>query len=169
MYWPIVREEYRRNVMLTTIEEFTRRSGQQPTFSDLACPANGLGTIQPIWVPQPFLAKRIGIFNGTVVSGNVAVALSVSLGFSIAMTFAAQSGTSQIQWFNIPDTYLPAGWAWLEMAIDNTTGRFQSMISAASKESNYAGSAWWTTYPPGSSFAASVSGILPVGVIAGVA
>lgn len=76
-----------------------------------------------IQISHPVTVYKLGIANGTVVSGNIDVGIyDKNLNLVVSAGSTPQAGVSQIQTFDIADTVLTPGDYYLAVAMDNTTG-----------------------------------------------
>ena len=86
-------------------------------------PTANLAIFYPVRVTRSFTAAQLFVLNGATASGNIDVGIYDSSGTRLVSSGStAQSGTSAVQAFNIADTLLAAGWYYLAVAMDNTTG-----------------------------------------------
>lgn len=73
-------------------------------------------------VEKPFTVARIGVGNGTAVSGNIDAGVYDSQGNRLVSSGStAQSGTSAVQWLDVTDTTLNPGLYYMALSVDNTT------------------------------------------------
>lgn len=173
MDFPLLHEEYRRLVTVSNVEEYTRRSGRQPTFTDLTYSAALNGVMCPLWLPTALFVKKVGVFNGSVANGNHGVALAQDA-FYAWQSLQAMAGTNAIQWFTVPNggRWLAPGWAWVGHATDSGTAKFFSLISTNTGndgEGQYPGGSRWTAWPPGSAWGMNAPGPVPILVLSGLA
>lgn len=78
----------------------------------------------------PWTVRRIGVRNGTAVSGNLDVGVYDSEGNRLVSSGStAQAGTSATQWLDVTDTTLLPGLYYLALALDNVTGTFVRLAS----------------------------------------
>ena len=78
---------------------------------------------QPTYLETDAWCRQLYVGNGATVSGNIDVGLYTMDGVKITSAGStAQAGTSALQIFNVADIYLAAGWYYLAVALDNTTG-----------------------------------------------
>lgn len=88
-------------------------------------PLANLAIYIPFVVGLPYLAVKMGVNNGTVVSGNVDVGIFDQGGNKIVtMGSTAQAGTSVQQVFDITDTLLLPGRYYMALACSNVTSTF---------------------------------------------
>lgn len=89
-------------------------------------PTSNLLIAYPFVLEAPATAKQLYCYNGTVVSGNVDMAILAANGDRlVSIGSTAQSGTSVLQVFNITDTALaPDTLYYCALACDNTTATF---------------------------------------------
>lgn len=73
-------------------------------------------------VEKTFTVKRIGVVNGTAVSGNIDAGIYDSQGNRLVSSGStAQAGTGVIQWLDVTDTDLKPALYYMALAVDNTT------------------------------------------------
>lgn len=98
-------------------------------------PTANLRMYFPYLITEDVTVAKLWCYNGATASGNVNMSLYDSSGTEIANTdtgSVAQSGTNQVQEFNITDTAIAAGQIYVSISLDNTTGTlFRSQISTA--------------------------------------
>lgn len=76
----------------------------------------------PFRMEYPDTARKMWVENGTVVAGNVDVAIYDASGARlVSMGSTAQAGTSAVQVFDITDTYLAAGRYYMGLALSSAT------------------------------------------------
>lgn len=85
-------------------------------------PTNG-AIFVPFSLWKPRTAKKMFVYNGAAVSGNVDVGIYNDAGTRLVSAGStAQAGTDVVQEFDITDTALPAGQLlYMALAFDNTT------------------------------------------------
>lgn len=93
------------------------------TMSSAAWPSANRAIISPLYIPDWFLVKLLWVMNGATASGNIDIGLyRADLTKIVSAGSTAQSGTSQIQTFDIADTLLAPGRYWLAVAKNDATG-----------------------------------------------
>lgn len=127
-------------------------------------PVAGTTYVAEVYVPRNCAVTGVSVFNGTVASGNITVALYNASGALIAKSAStAMSGTTVMQ--NVPLTaainILGPATYYLEQQIDNTTGRIRTWPVGAFGASSATGSYGTvpTTLTPPTTFTASVGPI----------
>lgn len=87
----------------------------------------------PFSIPFTKTAKKMFLFNGSAVSGNVDVGIYNDAGTRLVSAGStAQAGTSAIQEFDITDTALPGSQLlYMAVVLDNTTGAVNSRSGGA--------------------------------------
>jgi hypothetical protein len=95
----------------------------------LAYPAANLAIYVPFYLTVPIIFKTAGWHNGSVVSGNIDVAIYGAKGTRIVSTGStAQSGTTTSQQVTLASPIqLGAGLYFLAIAVDNTTTQLFAM------------------------------------------
>lgn len=138
MDWPYIYGEPAGRPFLATTEEWYRRTGRAPAFTDSFALAN-YGIWLPVWVPRPMTVKRLAVLNGSAVAGNVEAALyegkpaSVIAGYLsyqrpggqiVTSGAVAQAGTNQFQIFNTTDKLIAAGWYYLAVQFTSSSAKY---------------------------------------------
>jgi hypothetical protein len=78
---------------------------------------------QPFRVAEPCVIKQLYVHNGATASGNIDVGVYSMDGTQLVSTGStAQSGTSNLQVFDVTDTLIGRGAYYVAVAMDNTTG-----------------------------------------------
>ena len=131
-------------------------------------PTANLAIYIPFTLHSAATVKRLGWFNGGVVSGNVDCGIYDSaLARVISAGSTAQSGTSTWQMVDIADTALAAGGYWIAIVLDNTTGRIGTYPSAVSelRGSGFAEQGTSFALPATATLAAMAQTIIPLVVM----
>lgn len=88
-------------------------------------PAADRAIFVPFVVFNPLIAVKLGVRNGTAVSGNVDVGIyDDQQNRVVSIGSTPQAGTSAVQSFDIADTTLEPGVYYLALCCDNTTSTF---------------------------------------------
>jgi hypothetical protein len=159
-----------------TISPFSLNAlGVDIAAAGMAAPASAaLGTINlgrgyPFWVPEPILVVKLWAYNGATANGNTDVGVySVDGRLLVSNGAAAQSGTSQLQEFNITDTVLGRGWFYMALSTSSATATFFTIgaSNATYLQLLKAAGCWQATsahaLPATITFAALAAALLPV-------
>lgn len=178
--WPKLSEQTRGLTFVTNIEEWTRRSGRAPTFTDLTIPfVNNPGVYSPIWLPKPMRAKKLYVFNGSVVNGRFEVSLSRSFASGqgipayphVSSGPVTQAGANAIQTVDIADTWLEAGIWWLNHIVDSATAKYLCAWSASEANDAFGAGGVYSAsgFPIGFNTGSGGNSIIPVCAIGGIA
>lgn len=117
------------NIHVHSIEgngaNFTTAGGSLTTAASAAWPGTNRGHLSFFAVQTPIVVTQLFCYNGATVSGNVDMAILDSTGRRIVSTGStAQSGTNQLQVFDITDTTLFPDLYTIVLSCDNTTATF---------------------------------------------
>ncbi len=126
----------------------------------------------PFCVYQPFIAKTMGVYNGTVVAGNVDVGIYDDQGNRIVSKGSTvQAGTSALQTFDITDTTLQPGSYFMALNLDNATAtvfRWTSTLAGtAAGFGVYSQAVGAITLPATATFSVGLGGFIPVVCVSG--
>lgn len=78
---------------------------------------------QPFRVTVPCIIKQLFVANGATASGNIDLGVYAPDGTRLVSTGStAQSGTNDLQVFDVTDTLIGRGYYYIAVAMDNTTG-----------------------------------------------
>lgn len=137
---------------ISNVEYWLEQTGIAPTFTDSVFGAGGQkGCASPIWVPTRMTVSKLRVLNGTVVAGNIQMALAPNAQQdgstehpnmprpmpSWVTVPAAQAGTSVWQTLDLPTPVdIAPGLWWIMIGVDTpATAKFLALAVTAS--SNY--------------------------------
>lgn len=110
--WPrLERPPSRRPLRYSNVAYYRRVTGKDPLYTSAAYPGSVIGTQSPVWVDEPMTVRRLGIYNGTTLSGGNLASIGLVAGYNdiengwaypqglICWTIPfARAGTSTWQW-----------------------------------------------------------------------
>lgn len=94
------------------------------TYGSAVWPSANRAIFVPFTVDEDYTVVKMGLANGAAVSGNVDLGIYDSSFTRLVSTGStAQSGTTQMQSFDVTDTDLSPGWYYMALAVSNTTAQ----------------------------------------------
>lgn len=145
------------------------------TPGSAAWPAANRAIYIPFKVSEPILVKRLFVYNGATASGNADIGIYSSRAADrlpdvrlVSAGSTAQAGTSDLQVFDVTDTWLGPGLFYWAFALDNTTGTVTRLNFGGTREGQLSGCMMQSSALPlpaaatPASFSGFGSGMLPI-------